>query len=167
MLLGHQTNPNITNIYKIMQSGYLKPGSKTGVVRMWGWDKPTKYIYLMFFDIAGGLPHFELDSNLLLDNIAWLNKSWSSVPSKNAIKVDGSKINSTQLQKILRKYRKSLSTDNSSVHEILLEKDIDLVKYLQKIRLVRNDKSKKTYKKLLILMKKKYPNVKIINIKNN
>lgn len=166
MLLGHQTSTNITDIYKIMQNGYLRPGTKTGVVGMWGWDNPSKYIYLMFYDITGGLPHLELDSNLLLENISWLNKSWSGEPSKNSIKVDGSKIDKKQLEEILKKYRNDIKSQNLPKtflkHEILLEKDIDLVKYLRKLTLFRSVKGKKTYYKLLKLMKRKYPNVEII-----
>lgn len=165
MLLGHQTSHNITDIYKIMQNGYLRPGTKTGVVRMYG-QNLSKYIYLMFFDITGGLPHLELDSNLLLENISWLNKSWNGEPSKNSIKVDGSKIDKKQLQEILKKYRNDIKSQNLPKtflqHEILLEKDIDLVKYLRKLTLFRSVKSKKTYYKLLKLMKRKYPNVEII-----
>jgi hypothetical protein len=162
MLLGHQTNPNITNIYRIMKSGYLKSGQKTGIVRMWGWDNPSKYIYLMFYDITGRPPHFELDSNLLLENTSYLNVSWNGEPEKDSISINGSKINKKQLKKILKKYRNDLKKLYESTHEILVEEDIDLVKYLKKITLFNDVKGKKTYYKLLKLMKIKYPNVEII-----
>ena len=166
MLLGHQTNPHIKNIYKILKSGYLKPGIKTGIVRMWGWKNPSKYIYLMFYDITRGImPHLELDSNLLLENIAYLNNSWGGEPHKNSIRIDGSKLNKKQLKEILTKYRNYQKKDGMSEHEILLKNDIDLVKYLRKITLFNKDKGTKTYYKLLELMKTKYPKVEIIMFK--
>jgi len=33
MLLGHLTNSNLTNIYKILQNGYLKSGKESGTAR--------------------------------------------------------------------------------------------------------------------------------------
>ena len=173
MLLGHQTSTNIKNIYKIMKSGYLKSGIKTGVIRMWGWENPSKYIYLMFYDVARMTPHLELDSNLLLENISYLNNGWSGEPHKKSIRIDGSKINKKELKEILTKYRNDVKNQKiynnyknlPLFHEILLEKDIDLVKYLRKLTLFNDVKGKKTYYKLLELMKKKYPKVEIIMFK--
>ena len=69
-------------------------------------------------------------------------------------------------QEILKNYRNDIKSHNLPkkflTHEILLEKDIDLVKYLRKLTLFRSVKGKKTYYKLLKLMKRKYPNVEII-----
>lgn len=167
MLLGHLTNPTVTNIYKILQDGYLRPGTKTGVVRMWGWNNPSKYIYLTISHFNAIFSNFELDSNLLLENISWLNTYWNGEPNKNSIKVDGSKIDKKQLQKILKKYRNDIKSryrggeNDDTLHEILLENDIDLVKYLRKLKLSRSFTGKKTYYKLLTLMKTKYPNVEI------
>jgi hypothetical protein len=165
MFLGHQTSQNITDIYKILESGYLKSGKKTGIVRMWGWENPSKYIYLMFYDITCGIPHLELDNNLLLENISHLNLGWNGGPSKNSINIDGSKITKKELKEILKKYRNNVKNKNDTYHEILVEEDIDLVKYLRKLTLFKSDKDKKTYYKLLQLMKRKYPNVEIIMYK--
>jgi len=163
MLLGHQTENNITNMYKILQSGYLKAGIKTNTCRLYGFGSknPSKYIYLMNYDITGGIPHLELDSNLLLENISYLNEYWLGKPSNMSIKINGQKTNKKQLEYLLNKYIKKVKTNIMLQHEILLEKDIDLTKYLRKITLFSNVKTTKTYDKLVKLMNKKYPNVKI------
>ena len=168
MLLGHQTDPSITNMYKILKNGYLKSGKETGVVRMWGWNKPSKYVYLTIVKLENKPYHFALDSELVLQNVAYLNQGWSGEPTKNSIKIIGNKLNKTKLNNILNKYSKAArKTGSPHSHEILVERQISLQKYLRKIQLFAHGikKAEKTYRKLVDLMKKKYPKVEIVIFK--
>ena len=145
MYLGHTVfGSTITELYKILQSGYLRPGIKTRNVKMYGTKKdPSPYIYLAFYTHT---PHFTLDPKLLLDNNFYLVKGgWSRFPNKNK-RIHGSTLTEKELDKKLIQFQKGLGTENSpDNNEIILEKDISLVKYLQKITLTI--KKKKIYTK--------------------
>jgi hypothetical protein len=166
MLLGHQTSVSITNLYKILQSGYLKSGKEVGKRRLIG-DQPfSKYIFLTLLipRELQNLPHFELSIDLLLDNISYLDLGWNGEPSSDAIKVKGSKMNKTQLNKIIKDYINDMKEEGDYSHEILVENKINLKKYLKAIRIDNCMKKYKTCKKLLKLLKNKYPNVKIVSL---
>ena len=169
MYLGHMVfGYTITELYKILQSGHLRPGIKTGNEKLYSGNKKhlSPYIYLAFYTYT---PHFTFDLKLLLDNNFYLVKRcWSRFPNKTK-RIIGSSLTEKELDKKLIQYTKGLHTNNSPMNnEIILEKDISLVKYLQKITLTikKKDiqKAPKTYKKLQELIKRKYPNVHV-NIK--
>lgn len=145
MYLGHTVfGYSITELYKILQSGYLRPGIKTGNVKLYGNKKHlSPYIYLAFYTY---IPHFTFDPKLLLDNNFYLVKGgWSRFPNKTK-RILGSSLTEKELDKKLILFTKGLHTNNSPMNnEIILEKDISLVKYLQKITL---QLKKKIYKKL-------------------
>ena len=164
MYLGHTVfGYSITELYKILQSGYLRPGIKTGNEKLYSGNKKhlSPYIYLAFYTYT---PHFTFDPKLLLDNNFYLVKGgWSRFPNKTK-RILGSSLTEKELYKKLILFTKGLHTNNSPMNnEIILEKDISLVKYLQKIRFYKKDiqKAPKTYKKLQELIKKKYPNVHV------
>lgn len=162
--LGHHTTPNVTNMYKILQSGYLKPGAETGKARLYGKQNGlSKYIYLKFFDITGGIPHFELDVDLLLDNFSYLNYGWAANPEDYDRNIDGHNINKTEMLKIIKNYRNKLKENRSPYfdHEILLTENIDLVKYLRRVTLSKRYMEYDTFDKLIRLLERKYPNVEV------
>jgi hypothetical protein len=168
MLLGHQTDTSISNLYKILKSGYLKSGKEVGKRRLIGNDlnEPlSEYIFLTLL-IPGYLqvlPHFELNTNLLLDNVSYLSTGWNAKPTKVSVKINGSVINNKQLTKILNTYLKYMK-DYYYNHEILVENKIDLKKYLKTIRIDNCMKKYKTCTKILNLLKKEYPDVKIVSV---
>ena len=173
ILLGHNTNPLISNIYKILQSGYLKSGKETGITRFSG-DRPElqEYIYLMVVGLNKSKTgfRFELDYELLLDNIFYLNVGWRGEPSDDAVKINGKKIDKIKLNATLETYAKKVKKINPKSeyaavsHEILVSRKIDLEKYLRKIVISRSDikRAKKTYERLRKLLKRRYPNVEVI-----
>ena len=165
MLLGHQTDTSITTLYNILQSGYLKSGKEVGKRRLIGDNPFSKYIFvtLLIPGYLQNLPHFELRTNLLLYNVSYLNLGWNAKPEKDAIKIYGSKINKKQLTKILSNYISDMK-DSGYVHEILVENKIDLKKYLTAIRIDNCMKKYKICKKLLKLLEKEYPDVKIVSL---
>ncbi len=173
MRLCHQSDGHITSIYKILQSGYLKSGKETGVTRMWGWDwDPSKYIYLTVCGIDRMYVTFELDSKLLLDNFSYLNIGWCATPSSNAVRVKGKNINEVKLSKILNKYVEEIKEKQSEhnrtmSHEILLKHQVDLKKYLRKVNVHGGyiNNAPKTFDRLLKLIDKEYPNVKVAILK--
>lgn len=163
-MITHFTDPSLTNIYRILQSGYLKPGIRTGKVRLYGQETPSKYIYTMVGDERNPLyehKSFHLDISFLLDNVSYLNTGWRGKPMKNSIKLTG-KMDYKELNGILNNIKKA--TDPRMSHEILSTKDIDLKKYLRVLVLdkQRIANAKKTYQKILTMLDKKYPKTKLI-----
>lgn len=163
MLLTHQTNISITNIYSILQSGYLKSGKDVKKKRLIGNYPLSKYVFLNLKsdDIKPSrLPHFEFSIDLLLDNIFYLNIGENGGPSRKSVRIIGSQLNKKQLIKILKNYVKKIKKFNFS-HEIVLENKIDLKKYLYSVRIDNKYKKYKTYDKLIKLINKKYSDIKI------
>lgn len=165
MYLGHQTNPNITTIYNILNSGYLKSGYETNKNNLYGKGEKhnSKFIYLMFYDITETIPHFELNIDLLLDNVSYLNLTWYAKINNKSIKIDGKKTDKKTINKIITKYRNDIKKQPILLHEILIRHDIDLTKYLRKITIFKKSitNAPNTYNKMKILLKKKYPTVKV------
>jgi hypothetical protein len=165
-MLSHSTDPKLTNIYRILQSGYLKPGIRTGVSRMYG-SELSKYIYTMIMDNKYLIPRystFRLDKYLLLDNISYMHASWGGEPGEDSFRVD-SKTSKKELNKFLKQIKKEGDKYRDPLkHEILSTQDIDLKKYLRVLKLNKKEipKAKKTYQKIMKMMEKKYPDVKVI-----
>ena len=104
-------------------------------------------------------PHLLLDYKLLLENIFYINKGLCGKITEKSIKIDGRKLNIKELKKNIKNILK-----NTFNHEILVEKKINLKKYLQGIVIFNIDKKlDKKYTKLTNLIKKEYSDVKIIS----
>lgn len=167
-MLGHLTNSNLTNIYKILQNGYLKSGKESGTTRMFGiHNKPSKYIYMMFAHTSKNnrviTYNFELDTSLLVEKKqkSYLNIGWLGKPSKNAICIDHK--SNLQLDKLLDDFSSKLP-DSAFSHEILLERQVNLKKYLRKITIYSESitRARHTYNKFITLLEKEYPDVVLV-----
>ena len=55
-LLGQESKTNLDVMYKILKSGYLKPGAQVGEQGVHGFynEEGMNFIFLMFFDIGMG-----------------------------------------------------------------------------------------------------------------
>lgn len=165
MYLTHRTDPSTKNIYNILKDGYLRPSTKTKNYALFGALSP--HIFLTLNDKNDKTPHMYLDIKLLCENVFYLNYGWHGDPE--GARIDGRKISLNEIKNIISAYRKKVkeiikkagdATMFMMSHEILLKRDIDLVKYLKKIKDINLDEKTK------LLLKKKYPKVKIIPIKN-
>ena len=87
MLLGHQSSTSVTNIYKILQDGYLRSSKETGITMLTG-GFSNKYIFMEICQMVEKPYHFLLDSKLLLDNNFHFHLGWSDKPY-NSVKVMG------------------------------------------------------------------------------
>lgn len=154
--LGHKTVPGITNIYKILKCGCLRPGSKTEIVHMWDFEQPSEYIYLT---IGGTFNNSNLilDSGLLTENTSYLNKGWVGTPRKDSIKIDNQP-SKKELSLLLLNWNKQHPN-----HEVLVVENIDLTKWLRHIVLYKRaiSKARKTYEKLMKLLNTTHPAVTI------
>ena len=148
MLLGHQSSTSVTNIYKILQDGYLRSSKETGITMLTG-GFSNKYIFMEICQMVEKPYHFLLDSKLLLDNNFHFHLGWSDKPY-NSVKVNGKKLTTTQLNKKLDSYIKRVKNNSYGgiygLHEILLEKNVDLKKYLRKVQFYKpmTDRAPKT-----------------------
>ena len=145
MYLLHNTDE--TKIFKILSDGKLKSSSKTKNVRMYGWQEGSKYIYLRL-NQKNEFANLYLDHKLLLENVFYLHTGWLATPKTE--KIDGRKLTLEQLNKILLDFRKEVKKNHSPsimmtneshsmplmmTNEILIKNNIDLHKYLKKIKI--------------------------------
>lgn len=160
MIYGYDFN----DVYSILQSGFLKSGSKTGKSMMYG-SANSKYTYLM---IDAKLRVFELDPLLLLENTSFIHVGWKANPTKDSIKIIGKKYTREKLLTFLRKFKNQkeikdiAKTGNPMTHEILVKNNINLKKFLKNIRLDPNDFTPKQIQLLREIVEEKYPNTKLV-----
>ena len=156
------------DIFKILKDGYLRSSFETKNAKMFD-PKGSKYIYIRL-NKQGEYAHFNLDKNLLLENIFYLNTGWHGEPLGE--KIDGRKLNEKELDEILknfrarvnkyyREYDKTWSKEMKGSlpvqmsNEILVEKKISLKKYLRKINKYNCSQDEYNY------IVKKYKDVKL------
>lgn len=136
------------NMKAILEDGYLRPGSKTGVATHYYEEGTAQVIFLRIstdFDRNDKHAHFFLDPNLLLETKFVMRCSWAGpyiFPTEKVL--DGTNLNSTKIKRILTNFKKkcikeaeySGDGDVDSIHtnEILIFNDINLHKYLRIIR---------------------------------
>jgi len=135
---------------KILTDGKLKSSSKTKNIKMYGWDEGSKYIFLRI-DQKGDYANLYLDYKLLLETNFYLHTGWKGEP--HGEKINGKKLTLEQLDTLLDDFKKEIKLykknrkknakfpiDAMMTNEILVEKNIDLNKYLKKIKLPFNAK---------------------------
>ena len=176
-LLGHESKTNLDVMYKILKSGYLKPGiqvGEQGVYGLYGYEEGMDFIFLMFFDIGMSKnmfknknkfsrtckkPNYLLTPELLLDRISYLNLDWYGDKNNNSIKIKG----------------KEIKNINQKVTELrnIIKKKINLKKYLKEITIFLRENPKNLeylvyykeeqilYNKIIDILKNKYPNTKV------
>lgn len=136
---------------EILQSGFLRPSSKTGISALYGdlsdWS---------FVRIDTGLHKGETISNFYIDPLCLLktkfilHTGWEGDVQKGDIIIDGTKLTKYKLLKLLENFkqrarlrveliqllygRNRLRSDAINSNEILIKNDIDLHKYLVEFR---------------------------------
>lgn len=163
MFLLHSTDN--THIYKILLDGKLKSSSKTKNIRMYGQPSGSKYIYLRL-DQKNDNGDLYLDIKLLLENVFYLQTGWHGEPITK--KIDGRKLTFIQLKKLLNEFKKQIqkyykTQIKNNIHiplmmsnEILVKNNIDLKKYLIKIKMIGFNKNVHEF------VNDNYPNTTII-----
>ena len=145
MYLIHNIFGNEFDDYKkILTDGKLKSSSKTNNIKMYGWDEGSKYIFLRI-DQKGDYGNLYLDYKLLLETNFYLHTGWNGEPQGE--KINGKKLSLEQLDTLLDDFKKDIKLykknwkkntkfpiDTMMTNEILVEKNIDLKKYLKKIK---------------------------------
>ena len=113
-------------------------------------------------------PNYLFNPELLLDKITYLNMNWRGKKHTNSIKINGKKIDN--INKKVKELRKIITNDKNLLfpftHEFLIEKKINLKKYLKKIVITdfgenENKKEKEFYNKIIDILKKNYPNTEV------
>ncbi len=146
MYLIHTTDEN--NIYKILNDGTLKSSLKTKNVRLYGNKEGSKYIYLRLGK-KNDYANIYLDPKLLLENVFYLQTGWHAIPITE--KIDGKNLTENDLIDLLKKFNNRVNyyikqnKENKGFiqqmsNEILLEKNVNLKKYLKKINISKYDK---------------------------
>lgn len=151
-------------LYKILTDGFLKSSSKTKNVQLYGIEKGSPYIFLKMAKIKSiGGTVLILDEKLLLEHIFYLHIGWNAEVDKNEKKYIGKELSSSELAKILNKFKKDIQKEellNSVMsNEILVKNNISLKKFLLEIKI--NKKYIDENPKLLDYIKTNYPNVKL------
>jgi hypothetical protein len=161
-LLGQESKTNLDVMYKILKSGYLKPGAQVGEQGVHGFynEEGMNFIFLMFFDIGMGKnmlkikkknkllrtcrkPNYLLTPELLLDRNSYLNLGWYGVKNNNSIKIKGKEIkNINQKVTELRNIIKKKKINSMYTNEFLIKKKINLKKYLKEITIFLREKPK-------------------------
>ena len=141
-LLGQESKTNLDVMYKILKSGYLKPGAQVGEQGVHGFynEEGMNFIFLMFFDIGMGKnmlkikkknkllrtcrkPNYLLTPELLLDRNSYLNLGWYGVKNNNSIKIKGKEIkNINQKVTELRNIIKKKKINSMYTNEFLIKK---------------------------------------------
>jgi glutaredoxin len=161
MYLLHSTNSES----KILREGELKPSAVTKNIQLYGLEPGSPYIYLRL-KIKNDTAPFYLDYKLLLEHQFYLNVGWSAEPTSKII--DGRKITADKLKDLLTDFKKDAeeyyakrSKDRTFPlimnNEILVLGNIDMHKYLKKIRIKTGWRGSKT---ITNLIDKHYPHVK-------
>ncbi len=162
MFLIHTTDENKIN--DILNDGYLKSSNKTKNVRMYGHPEGSKYIYLRLGK-RDDYANLYLDYRLLLENTFYLQVGWQAVPTTE--KIDGKKLTENQLLEVLKKFNNKINYYKqkkikekynlpvSMYNEILIEKNVNLKKYLKKVNISKYNK------KIESTINEKYPEVKL------
>lgn len=161
MYLLHNTDESY--IYKILSDGKLKSSSKTKNVRMYGNPSGSKYIYLRI-EQKKDLGNLYLDSKLLLENVFYLQIGWHGEIIEE--KIDGRNMKEDELKILLEEFKRKVVNNYKKQkkigipimmsNEILVKNNINLKKYLKKIKIVnKSDKIKN-------ILKNNYPNVLLL-----
>ncbi len=161
MYLIHTTDENY--IYNILNDGFLKSSNKTKNVRLFGKKEGSPYIYLRIGK-RSDYANIYLDYKLLLENVFYLQTGWSAIPSTE--KIDGRKLTQEQLIELLKNFNNKVNyyikknKQNKAFmiqmsNEIIIEKNINLKKYLKKVNISKYDK------KISDLIDNKYNNVQL------
>lgn len=159
MYLIHTTDEN--KLYKILLDGKLLSSRKTKNVRLYGHKEGSKYIYLRLGK-KKDYANIYLDPKLLLKNTFYLQIGWSGEPSTE--RIDGRKLSEKQLLELLDNFNKKINMyinknkDNNGFiiqmsNEIIIEKSINLKKYLKKINISKYNK------KISDIIDEKYENI--------
>jgi hypothetical protein len=161
MYLLHNTNSEA----KILRDGELKPSAITKNIQLYGLEPGSPYIYLRL-KIKNDSAPFKLDYKLLLEHEFYLNVGWFVEPTSKII--DGRKLTANELKDLLTDFRKKVEeyyakrknpriSPITMSNEILVLGNIDMHKYLKKIRIMSTNPGAKTISNLI---DKHYPNVK-------
>jgi hypothetical protein len=158
-------------LYKILTDGFLKSSSKTKNAGLSGEGSP--YIFVKIPISFGRQPPFSgitliLDEKLLLEHIFYLHIGWSG--DKNGKKYIGKELSSSELSKILNKFKKDIQQYIQTYHkekffnlimsnEILVKNNISIKKYLLEIIIHKRHIDENP--KLLEYIKTNYSNVKV------
>jgi len=169
---------SVKQLYKILNDEFLKSSSKTKNVHLYGIKKGTPYIFLKIPSSSSfsGITLI-LDEKLLLEHNFYLHIGWKAEVDKNEKKYIGKELSSSELAKILNKFKKDIQKytqkyqkeqffDSRMSNEILVKNNISLKKYLLEIKIAKSliDENPK----LLEYIKINYPNVKLFfYTKNN
>ncbi len=174
------------NDLKILKDGFLRPANKTKVSGLYGAEDKdgnqvfSKWIYTRIntdIDKRDSYASFYINSEVLLKTKFVLNVGWQTedVLRKDDIRIiDGTLLTKKQLYELLINFKetcrlsflnrkiiskskktKSIPLSSDESNEILIQDDIDLHKYLV---MYKNKKDKE----IDYILKKDYPNVKII-----
>jgi hypothetical protein len=170
LYLQHRTS---ADELKILQDGFLKSSSKTGISHWRGEDKSI-WIYTRIntdLDRYDGFADFYLDHSLLLHTKFILQVGWQGEEDiKTRDIIDGTKLTKKKLRDILLAF-KNMCVEKYKItcilrgykdgslysNEILILDDIDLHKYLRKMKLSKDPSSKA----IRAYLKENYSNVQV------
>jgi hypothetical protein len=100
-------------LYKILDDGFLKSSSKTKNSKLYGNNKGSPYIFLKIpIGVGSMATTLILDEKLLLEHNFYLHNGWTGEVDKNEKKYIGKELSSTELSKILNKFKKEIMKES-------------------------------------------------------
>lgn len=162
-------------LYTILKNGFLKPGKYVDHTNILSSDD-LEHVYgninfndLNNIDIIGSVS-LQFSPKLIFDYGMIFNRGWFKYPRETSIFIHESDTLEEKIKKLdeVKEYLKNptfypkflIEGSGYRAHEIMIDQQIPLSKYLISVNCVC---SKKYNKKIKKIIKSKYPNVKILN----